>query len=129
MDQRVRAVVDVEQHRVGGCIGLRRDQVAHVADHQLQPRIVDLVGRRHGRMQLGDQHPPNPLIGQQGASGEAEPEPADHDVAGAPFEHQLGQPPLRGRLDVVHDEDAVHPQLECAVVPAAQHDVVRGGHG
>jgi hypothetical protein len=75
-------------------------------------------------MQLSHEDHPHTRVLEQRAHGEAEAEPSDQHVAGALLEHHLGQSPLGGRLDIVHDEDAVHPQLECAVVAAPYDDLV-----
>ena len=103
-------------------------EVADVTDDDVQAGSNEPVAATTSAMQLGHDDPTHPGVGEQGAHGEAEAEPADEDVAGAAFEHQLGQAAFGRRLDVVHDEHAVHPQLERAVGASPHHDLVCG-HG
>jgi hypothetical protein len=74
-------------------------------------------------------------VGQHPVGGEAEAEPADQHLArrGHQVERGAGQGLLAGELGVVHDEDAVGPQLEhgggALLTPLAQHQGTAPGLG
>ena len=142
VDEVARAVVDVEQHQVvrrprlgdghrdvrvdDGRAGVGEDRrpVRHRAvAHPVDERLLD----------LDDHGPLDTDVGEHPLEREAEAEPADQDRPRVvdQVERLGGELDLAGRLEGVHHEDAVDPQLEHVGRgpgrAAAQHELAAVG--